>query len=229
MGVVDKAVAGVAGAVANLARWGDFWQRGMITGDMVKLWTAACVSPVDCGEKPRDPDAPVHAPPERKLRPIACAECALKLVEGAAIDAVASELVPVLEPAQLGCGTPDGAGIMVSLLRSWAEEESDEWADRDDDPTVFAGLDLENAYGRAYRSACVRGLRRRAPTLAPLAATQWSCDGVIAWQRSGGEWRPSVCRRGGWQGSRLMQISFCCGLEEALDAARMFSDHGAAC
>ena len=134
----------------------------------------------------------------------------------------------------MGCGVADGAGVMVSLLRTWAEEEMAANADVPQDPLMFAGLDLENAYGRAYRSACIRGLRRRAPTLAPLAATQWSCAAVTAWQRADGSWRSSETTRGGWQGSRLMQLSFCCGLEEGLDAAVFFAhadttDAGGAC
>ena len=209
-----------------VARWGELWQRGMLAPGTIRLWTAACVSPVDCGERPAEPGQLADAPRKRKLRPIACAECPLKLVEGAAIDAVVAVVALAFEPAQLGRGAADGAGVMVSLFRTWAEEEMEAARELSQGPVMFAGLDLENAYGRAYRSACVRGLRRRAPTLAPLAATQWSCDTVTAWQRADGAWRSSETRRGGWQGSRLTQ-SFCCGLEEGLEASVLFSHSNA--
>ena len=222
------AVAAVQGGVAAMARRGELWQRGQLAPGTVRLWTAACVSPVDCGERPLEPHERTDAPRRRKLRPIACAGCPLKLVEGAAIDAVMSEAAPAFGPAQMGCGAADGAGVMVSLLRTWAEEEMVAHDELPQDPLVFAGLDLENAYGRAYRSACVRGLRGRAPTLAPLAATQWSCAAVTAWQRADVAWRSSETTRGGWQGSRLMQLSFCCGLEEGLEAAVPFAHSDAA-
>ena len=190
------AVAAVQGGVAAMTRWGELWQRGLLAPGTVRLWTAVCVPPVDCGERPLEPHQPLDAPRVRKLRPIACAECPLKLVEGAAIDAVMMEVVPALEPARMGCGAADGAGVMVSLLRTWAEEELETAGGLTQDPVIFAGLDLENAYGRAYRSACVRGLRRRAPTLAPLAATQWGCSTVTAWQRADGAWCSSETARG---------------------------------
>ena len=217
------AVSAVSGGVAVVARWGELWQRGTLASGTIRLWTAACVSPVDCGERPVEPGQLADAPRKRKLRPIACAGCLLKLVEGAAIDAVIAGVAPALEPARLGCGAADGAGVMVSLFRAWAEEEMEAAHELSQDLVIFAGLDFENAYGRAYRSACVRGLRGRAPTLAPPVATQWSCDTVTAWQRADRAWRSSETRRGGWQGSRLMQMSFCCGLEEGLEASVLFS------
>ena len=112
------AVAAARGGVAAVARWGELWQRGMLTPPTIRLWTAACVSPVDCGQRPLEPGQPADAPRTRKLRPIACAECPLKLVEGAAIDAVMTGIAPALEPAQMGCGAADGAGVLISLLHT---------------------------------------------------------------------------------------------------------------
>ena len=91
---------------------------------------------------------------------------------------------------------------MVSLLRTWAEGELETAHELSQDPVIFVGLVLENAYGRAYRSACVRGVRRRAPTLAPLAATQWSCATVTAWQRADGACCSSARRRCTVEGGR---------------------------
>ena len=219
------AVSAVSGGVVAVARWGELWQRGLLAPGTICLWMAACVSPVDCDERPLEPGELADAPRRRKLRPIACAECPLKIVE--AIDAVIVEVAPALGPAQLGCGAAGGAGVMMSWLRIWAEEELEAAHESSQDPVIFAGLDLENAYRLAYRSACVRGLRRRAPTLAPLAATKCSCATVTAWQRADSAWRASETCRGGWQGSRLMQMSFCCGLEEGLDASVFFPDSDA--
>ena len=92
------------------------------------------------------------------------------------------------------------------------------------DTETVVGTDLENAYGRAYRSSCPRGCRQRVPRLAVLAATQWSAGGTLVWQRSGGTWRSSHTQRGGWQGSRLMQLMFAFGLEDCYDAVPAFGN-----
>eukprot|EP00973_Karenia_brevis_P028611 3944190-Karenia_brevis.AAC.1 len=72
-----------------------------------------------------------------------------------------------------------------------------------DDPAdadALIALDLDNAYGRAKRSTCIRGCMRHVPQLAARAAVQWSAATVV-WQRCGGTWRKSYSRRGGWQGA----------------------------
>ena len=136
----------------------------------------------------------------------------MKLVEGAAVDMELSHLMHILEPRQLGCGTPDGAGLVVSLMRAWAAEDLDD--PHPDDPNTFESLDFENAYGRARRSAMVKGAVRCAPVLAPLYAAQWQGLATTAWQRCEGAWRATLSARGGWQGSRAMMVGFCIGLEE---------------
>eukprot|EP00973_Karenia_brevis_P083081 11518440-Karenia_brevis.AAC.1 len=68
----------------------------------------------------------------------------------------------------------------------------------------MVGVDLDNAYGRAYRSTCIKGALRHVPLLAKRAAVQWSVPTVV-WQRCEGGWRKSRTSRGGWQGARLMQ------------------------
>ena len=202
------AVGEARGGVAALSRWADVWRRAMVIPDTAALWTAACVCPLDAGSAAVEPGAP----PKRKIRPIALAEAPLKLVEGAAVDMELSALLHVLEPRQLGCGTPDGAGLVVALMRAWAADDA---AEPDIvDPMTQESLDLENAYGRAFRSTMVAGAVRMAPGLAPLYAAQWQGLATTAWQRCEGAWRATSSARGGWQGSRAMMVGFCLGLEE---------------
>ena len=205
------AVGETKGGVAALARWATMWARGAVTVEVARLWTAAVVSPIDCGEVASADGLPAT----RKLRPIACSEALMKLAEGVVLDAMAKQLEGVFEPRQLGCGAPDGAGVIVSLMRSWAVEARQGHEGRQDDPEALVGLDYENAYGRAFRSACMRGARRRMPALAPMIAGQWQTLGTPAWQRSEGRWRCTGAVCGGWQGSRLMQVCFAFGLERA--------------
>ena len=141
----------VSGGVQALSRWAQLWRRGTATDFTVTLWTAACVTPADCGWAPTEQGEP----PQRKLRPIACAEALLKLVEGASIDECMPGLLNTLEPHQLGCGTPDGAPLIVYLVRSWAEQVgSIEVWDEQDSEEIALGTDLENAYGRAKKGQC---------------------------------------------------------------------------
>ena len=61
----------------------------------------------------------------RKLRPIAGPECLLKFIESVIIDEARPALLPTLEPFQLGCGTPDGCPIVVTMVQSWLKEAKD--------------------------------------------------------------------------------------------------------
>ena len=70
-----------------------------------------------------------------------------------------------------------------------------------------------------YRSSCMEALARHVPQLAPLAAAQWQNMDTRVWQTCKGVWRQSSTARGGWQGSRFMQVAFCVGLESTLRRA----------
>ncbi|CAK0859372.1 unnamed protein product, partial [Prorocentrum cordatum] len=215
-----KEVGAVARGIQALARWAQMWKQGRVRDVSVEVWTAACITPADCGWAAAEPPRA----PERKLRPIACAEVLTKFVEGVCIDEIMTKLLQAFEPRQLGCGTRDGALLIIYLVRSWAKcvvaeaVQEEEGETEEDDPEVLASIDLENANGRAFRSSCLRGCRHRAPELAALAATQWRPGRTTVWQRAGGHWRESTSSRGGWQGTRLMQILFAMGLE-AYDGA----------
>ena len=215
-----QSVGMVSGGVQALAKWATMWQGAAVTSPTASLWTAAIVTPVDCGPAVlEEGEAPC-----RKLRPIACSEALLKVAESAATDSVQQELLAALEPRQMGCGTPDGTGVIVSTVRSWASTALQRDGLRHSDPEVFESLDLLNAYGRAFRSACIRGARKRAPSLAPMMAAQWQHRATVGWQRCDGAWRATFSTRGGWQGSRLMMVAFCLGLEEGLDAVPFLAD-----
>jgi hypothetical protein len=137
----------------------------------------------------------------------------MKLVERIEIEALISDILTKFEPAQVGCGSPDTAPLVVYIARTWAAAvlEAAENGTPSVGTQIVAGLDLENAYGRAHCSTCLEGCKNIAPRL----ARQWSAGGNVVWQRSSGGWRQSRAERGGWQGARLMQLMFAMGLEHA--------------
>ena len=112
-----QGVAGTIGGAITLKKWSQMWVNGNVCSFTAELWTAAIIAPIDCGET-QDDDGQV----KRKLRPIALAEALLKLAEGLAVDAALPVLARYLEPNQLGATTPDGAPIIVRVIRSWAAD-----------------------------------------------------------------------------------------------------------
>ena len=103
---------------------------------------------------------------------------------------------------------------MVSVLRGWGEQAMEEAADGMSEQeqmqcSLIFSSDLKNAYGQIFRSQLLRGILRRAPSLAPLLAQKWCSMGNVVWQRrcrpdGGVDWHRSWGQRGGGQGSRLM-------------------------
>ena len=194
---------------------------GRFTAADAMLWCGAVLEPVDCGPKPEpEPDAAAGQDPgdlPRKLRPIALTEALVKLSESMTIDECIDDIRRALEPSQLGAATPDGAVLAVRILRGWARdiEEGGDTALND----VIAGTDLENAFGRLFRSSGLAATRALVPRLAPMLAGQWRNGCSVAWQRvaeAPGAWRRDLAWRGGWQGSRLTQIAFCLDLRQAI-------------
>ena len=179
----------------------------LLVPDDSELWQAAVLEPVDQGES-SDPDAARG----RKLRPIGLSEALVKLAENAKLDEDMPALRAVLEPAQLGAGTPDGVAIAIRVLRGWAKDIEEEASFED----AITGTDLENAFCRMFRSKAIRAARRHLPQIAPILAGAWATGRVRVWQRcSGSGWRLSWSWRGGWQGSRLTQTAFCLSLNDA--------------
>ena len=156
----------------------------------------------------------------RKLRPIALSEAPLKLVESMTIQEEVEATLRQVEPYNLGLGSPDGAALAVRALRAEAVRMAA--CNRatleagGDDLWAMVPLDLANAYGAAYRSGCLRAAAKVCPRLAAIAASEWQLNKTAVWTRVGGQWQQNFSARGGWQGSRAMQILFVVGLEASL-------------
>ena len=219
-----QAVGQAASGVLALAQWAALWHRAALSEPAAALWSAACVAPADSGEPPAWPGRPAGGGPA----PEDPAHCVLRgagQASGGDLGRCPDRCGHARHGAraeQLGCGAADGSGIIISLVRTWAGSMGG-LGERVDEPDGVAALDLENAYRLAFRSSCLRGLRVRAPALAVMAAAQWQNQTVGAWQRALAGWRYSFTHRGGWQGSRLMQVAFCTGLEDSCSGAEMFA------
>ena len=74
------------------------------------------------------------------------------------------------------------------------------------------GVDCRNAYGMFLRSAALGNLRKELPSLAGIAYAEWQNVRTLYWQRVGGEWKKGTTARGGFQGSPLTMVEFCCSL-----------------
>ena len=149
-------------------------------------------------------------PCPRKLRPIALAVVLMKLAESCVIEQHIERLLKGVEPTDLGLETPDAAALIVRIVRGWANDMAVQDAD------VALPIDLENANGRAYRSTCLEAARTACPQLAAICAAHWEPCDTRFWQRCDDGWTLNSTTRGGWQGSRAMQVMFVLGLEFAL-------------
>ena len=94
------------------------------------------------------------------------------------------QLLQVLEPAQQGAGSPDGTVILISLLRKWGRSAAVQGPDMppEDMKAIFSS-DLANAYGQTHRSALLKGLRLKAPQLAPFLGCKWMHGSNSTWCR----------------------------------------------
>ena len=101
-------------------------------------------------------------------------------------------ILRVLEPLQMGAGTPDGTVLLVQLLRQWVKAA--EAPDMDQQTTtleaatldalqVIFSTDLKNAYGNAYRSVMLRAVTDKVPRLAPFLGAKWSTASNRVWPR----------------------------------------------
>ena len=111
--------------------------------------------------------------------------------------------------------TLDAAALIVRIVRGWAIDRAvapKEGQDAD----VALPIDLENAYGRVVRSTCLEAARTACPQLAAICAAQWEPCDTKFWQRCDVGWTVDSTTKGGWQGSRAVQVMFVFGLEFAL-------------
>ena len=137
-----------------------------------------------------------------------------------------------VEPTNLVLGTPDAAALIVRIVREWANDMA--MAPKvGQDADVVLPIDLENAHGRAFRSTYLEAARSACPQLATICAAQWEPCDTRFWQRCDDGWTVDGTTRGGWQGSRAMQVLFVLGLEFALskldELAPMARPQGLAC
>ena len=112
-------------------------------------------------------------------------------------------------------GTLDAAALIVRIVRGWANDMAvapKEGQDADD----VLPRDLENAFGRAFRSTCLEAARTACPQLAAICAAQWEPCDTKFWQRCHDGWTLDSTTRDRWQGWRAMQVMFVLGLEFAL-------------
>ena len=211
-------LAAVQGGPQQLSMWTTAWACAQVPTSIAAMWTGQIAAPQDCGPRKDDPA-------RRKLRPIALEECLVKFAESVACDKALSDVLKSLEPTQQGAGSPDGTVILVSLLRRWGERAKAQAPDTPvGDLQLLFSSDLANAYGQAFRSALLRGLRLKAPQLAAFLGTKWANGANTVWQRlrtPAGQmtWHASQAERGGGQGSRLMMTAFCCAVQVALEQA----------
>ena len=154
-------------------------------------------------------------PCPRKLPSIALAEVLMKLTESCVIEQHIDRLLKSVELTNLGLGTPDAAALIVRKVRGWANDMA-VTPKEGQDADVAPPIDVENAFGRAFRSTCLEAARSTCPQLAAIYAAQWEPCDTRFWQRCDDGWTVDGTTRGGWQGSRAMQVMFVLGLEFAL-------------
>ena len=145
------------------------------------LWTAGIAVPVDCGPW-------AEAQTGRKFRPITLLEALPKFAAAVGLDESSDEVRKILEPEQLGSGTPDGNIILLRALQSWSSAMED--TNRSSvDEAVFEeleaviALDLTNAYGLFHRSGAIAEVRECLPQLLGMIRAQWQNEASMFWMR----------------------------------------------
>ena len=142
----------------------------------------------------------------------------MKLAESCVIEQHIERLLKEVEPTNLGLGSPDAAALIVRLVRGWANDMVAA-PKLGQDANVVLPTDLENADGSVFLSRCLEAARAACPQLAAICAAQWEPCDTKFWQRCDDGWTVDSTTRGGWQGSRAMQVMFVLGLEFALSKA----------
>ena len=187
--------------------WIGTWTQAMVPHCTGKLCTAATIAPLDCGPKKPEPRHQMLQPCPRKLRPVVLAGVLMKFAESCVIEQHIDSLLKGVEPTNLGLGTPDAAALIVRIVRRWVNDMA--WHPR-------RVRILENVFGRAFRSTCLEAARSACSQRAAICATQWGACDTGFWHRCDDGWTVDGTTRGGWQGSRAMQVMFVLGLEFAL-------------
>jgi len=114
-----QAIGEREGGHQAIATWQNLWPKGRLQPEVIELFTAATVTPVDGGwTGDRGPSGLQQA---RKLRPIACAEVLVKIGESIDIGGEQQSLNKSYGDNQLGNGEPMAAPLIVYAARTWAQ------------------------------------------------------------------------------------------------------------
>ena len=111
----------------------------------------------------------------------------MKLTESCVVEQHTDRLFKSVEPTNLGLGTPDAALLIVRIGRGLANDMAVA-PKQTEDADVVPPIDLENAFGRAFRSTCVEAARTACPQLAAICAAQWEPCDTRFWQRCDDGW-----------------------------------------
>ena len=109
-----------------------------------------------------------------------------------------------VDPTNLGLGTLDAAALTVRIVRGWAND------------MAVASKEVKDADGVLPIGTCLETARTACPQFAAICAAQWEPFDRKFWQRCDDGWTLDGTTRGGWQGSRAMQVMILLGLEFAL-------------
>ena len=194
-----KALQYVPEGVNALMNWAQMWMMGLANTAESQLWLRANIVPLT-----KEVDNP-DGTKKTKLRPIALLETPLKLIESVVVNQQADHLIALMQEQQVGFRVRDGAEAMIHAIRRVLRSES---------RRILMQGDIANAYGSINRLAVLQAVRKHAPCLAPLCASQFVRNGTIAVIQERGEngrkaeMHYSVAK-GVWQGSTLSSAAFC--------------------
>ena len=111
--------------------------------------------------------------PQGDLRPVACGDTLRRITGKAAFAEAGDEIRALLEPLQMGVGTPCGAEAMIHTTRQWLGRNSS------NPDKVLLLLDLANAFNTVDRWAVRKAFRRFVPRLAPWVDACYGAPSVV--------------------------------------------------
>ena len=167
-----KALQYVPEGITALMNWAQMWMMGLANPTESQLWLRANIVPLT--KEIENPDGTKKT----KLRPIALLETPLKLIESVADDQQADMMIALMQEQQVGFRVRDGAEAMIQAVRKVLRSDSER---------ILMQGDIANAYGSIDRLAVLQAVRKHAPCLAPLCASQFVRNGTIAVIQERGE------------------------------------------
>ena len=82
-----------------------------------------------------------------KYRPVALSESPVKFIESSTIQEEAEQTIMMVEPFNMGLGTPDAAAVTVKVARCIAQTVKEGEQTPKAGADALVALDLRNAYG----------------------------------------------------------------------------------